>query len=130
MAKNRTGSIARTVGVVTFMAVAGASPVLAQAPDEVRDEAQASPQAPSQAQAGRTATFDIPAQPLSQALTTFGRQSGMQIAVDSAAVAGKTSGAMPAKVCVWASSQISSSAPLSVSMARSRSVGCAGSSGR
>jgi iron complex outermembrane receptor protein len=47
---------------------------------------------PLEAQASRTATFDIAAQPLAQALTTFGRQSGMQIAVDTAAVAGKTSG--------------------------------------
>jgi iron complex outermembrane receptor protein len=47
--------------------------------------------APLQAQASRTTTFDIPAQPLSQALMAFGRQSGMQIAVDSATVAGKTS---------------------------------------
>ncbi len=87
MAKKRTGSIARTVGVVTFMAVAGVSPVFAQ----TVDEAQAQSQAQSQAQAGRTIPFDIPAQPLSQALTAFGRQSGLQIAVDSAAVAGKTS---------------------------------------
>jgi iron complex outermembrane receptor protein len=48
-------------------------------------------QSPLEAQAGRTTTFDIPAQPLSQALMGFGRQSGMQIAVDSEAVAGKTS---------------------------------------
>ncbi len=48
-------------------------------------------QAPLVAQASKTTTFDIPAQPLSQALMAFGRQSGMQIAVDSATVAGKTS---------------------------------------
>ncbi len=46
---------------------------------------------PLEAQASRTTTFDIAAQPLAQALTAFGRQSGMQIAVDTAAVAGKTS---------------------------------------
>lgn len=46
---------------------------------------------PLEAQAGRSGTFDIPAQPLAQALTAFGRQSGMQIAVDTASVAGKTS---------------------------------------
>ena len=46
---------------------------------------------PLEAQASRTATFDIAAQPLAQALTAFGRQSGMQIAVDTAAVAGKAS---------------------------------------
>lgn len=46
---------------------------------------------PLEAQASRTAVFDIAAQPLAQALTAFGRQSGMQIAVDTAAVTGKTS---------------------------------------
>jgi hypothetical protein len=35
-----------------------------------------------EAQADRTAAFDIPAQPLALALTAFGRQSGLQIAVD------------------------------------------------
>lgn len=49
---------------------------------------------PLEAQASRTATFDIPSQPLAQALTAFGRQSNMQIAVDTAAVAGKTSGSV------------------------------------
>jgi len=44
-----------------------------------------------EAQADRTAAFDIPAQPLAQALTAFGRQSGLQIAVDTAAAAGKES---------------------------------------
>jgi len=47
--------------------------------------------APLEAQAARQTSFDIPAQPLSQALTAFGRQAGLQIAVDSAAVAGKSS---------------------------------------
>jgi len=42
--------------------------------------------APLEAQAGRTTTFDIPAQPLAQALTTFGQQAGLQIAVNAAAV--------------------------------------------
>jgi iron complex outermembrane recepter protein len=57
--------------------------------------AQANPSAlepPSEAQASRTTNFDIAAQPLGQALQAFGRQSGLQIAVDSAAVAGKTTG--------------------------------------
>ena len=44
------------------------------------------------AQADRTSNFDIAAQPLAQALTAFGRQSGTQIAVDTASVTGKTSG--------------------------------------
>jgi iron complex outermembrane receptor protein len=41
---------------------------------------------PQLVQADRTASFDIPAQPLARALTLFGRQSGLQIAVDSAIV--------------------------------------------
>jgi iron complex outermembrane recepter protein len=49
---------------------------------------------PSTAQASRVVAFDIPAQPLGAALTAFGRQSGLQIAVDTAAVAGKNSGAV------------------------------------
>jgi hypothetical protein len=39
-------------------------------------------------------TFNIPAQPLASALTTFGRQAGLQVLVDSASVAGKTSAAV------------------------------------
>lgn len=46
---------------------------------------------PLEAQAGRTVTFDIPSQPLAQALTAFGRQSGLQVAFDPGASAGKTS---------------------------------------
>jgi len=44
-----------------------------------------------EAQARRTVAFDIPPQPLAQALTAFARQSGLQMAVDTASVAGKTS---------------------------------------
>ncbi|WP_421999588.1 TonB-dependent siderophore receptor [Reyranella sp.] len=44
-----------------------------------------------EAQRDRTASFDLPAQPLPQALTAFGRQSGLQVAFDPAAAAGKTS---------------------------------------
>jgi iron complex outermembrane receptor protein len=38
-----------------------------------------------------TTTFNIPAQNLGTALTAFGRQSGIQVLVDSASVSGKTS---------------------------------------
>ena len=44
------------------------------------------------AQTSRTATFDIPAQPLPSALTAFGRQSGLQVIVDPAVVEGRSSG--------------------------------------
>jgi iron complex outermembrane receptor protein len=49
------------------------------------------PPAVLQAQGERTVAFDIPAQPLAQALTAFGRQSGVQLAFDPTAAAGKTS---------------------------------------
>jgi len=56
---------------------------------------------PEQAQAAPAATFDIPAQPLAQALTTLGQQAGLQFAVTASVVAGKTStpvaGAMTAE---------------------------------
>ncbi|MBS0221311.1 MAG: TonB-dependent receptor [Proteobacteria bacterium] len=42
------------------------------------------------AQASRTATFDIPAQPLASALTAFGRQASLQVIVDPAIVEGRT----------------------------------------
>lgn len=62
--------------------------------------AEASAQSPAiepallEAQANRTTMFDIPAQPLAQALTAFGQQAGLQIAVNAAAVSGKTSSAL------------------------------------
>ncbi|MGC4025524.1 MAG: TonB-dependent siderophore receptor [Mesorhizobium sp.] len=48
---------------------------------------------PASAQASQTATqsFNIPAQPLSSALTTFARQTGLKIAYPAALTAGKTS---------------------------------------
>ena len=46
---------------------------------------------PQQAQAARLATFNVPSQPLAQALTAFGQQAGVQIVVNNAAVAGRTS---------------------------------------
>jgi iron complex outermembrane receptor protein len=71
---------------VAFTALLTSRPPVAWAQGTLRDGA------PSlEAQADRIAAFDIPAQPLAQALTTFGRQSGLQIAVDTAAAAGKSS---------------------------------------
>jgi iron complex outermembrane receptor protein len=81
---DRSCSVAQVVAIATVAWVVGAPTAIAQS-------ASGDGQAPLQAQASRTTTYDIPAQPLSQALTAFGRQSGMQIAVDSAVVAGKTS---------------------------------------
>lgn len=84
MLEQRSGSVAHAVAIATVALAIGAPAAFAQ-------ERAGGSQGPLEAQASRTATFDIPAQPLSQALMAFGRQSGMQIAVDSAAVAGKTS---------------------------------------
>lgn len=42
-------------------------------------------------QAGRTRQFDIPSQPLTSAVTTFGDQGGLQITVDGAILSGLTS---------------------------------------
>jgi iron complex outermembrane recepter protein len=55
--------------------------------------AQEQPPAPplQQGQAVPSVSFNIPAQPLASALTAFGRQAGIQVLVDSASVAGKTS---------------------------------------
>lgn len=53
-----------------------------------------------QAQAARPATFNVPSQPLAQALTAFGQQAGVQIVVNNAAVAGKTSTAIGGSMTV------------------------------
>ena len=47
-----------------------------------------------EAQRDQAVAFDIPAQPLAQALTAFGRQSGLQVAFDPALTAGKASAAV------------------------------------
>ncbi len=52
------------------------------------------PDVMQRAQPGRSATYDIPAQPLGPALTALAQQAGLQIVVNNAAVAGKTSSAV------------------------------------
>ncbi len=68
---------------------------------EASAQGQAVEPGSQQAQADRTSTFDIPAQPLARALTSFGQQAGLQIAVDPATISGKTgntvTGAMTAE---------------------------------
>ncbi len=80
----------RTVsGRVLFTALMGGAAALVAtgAGDAV---AQGAPvDSEQQAQAGTAVAFDIPAQPLAQALTQFGRQSGLQVAVDAAARCGQ-----------------------------------------
>ncbi len=50
----------------------------------------AQPSEPQTAQATRTVSFNIPPQSLSSALTAFGRQTGLQVIVDPAAVEGRS----------------------------------------
>ncbi len=78
------GGAGRVVAIAVAAGSLGMGQSLAQtvAPTE---EAQAP------AQASRTGSYDIPAQPLAQALTALGQQGGLQIAVSNALVAGKTS---------------------------------------
>lgn len=53
--------------------------------------AQEAAPAPQQMAQAATHSFSIPAQPLSSALTSFGRQAGLQITVDSAILSGLSS---------------------------------------
>jgi len=68
-------------GTASAICVSLCVPAWAQTPTE---ELQA------QAPAPRTASFEISAQPLAAALTTFGRQAGLQVVFDAGAVAGKS----------------------------------------
>jgi outer membrane receptor protein involved in Fe transport len=65
--------------------MATATPAMAKDRDTQPD---IRPQAAQLAQAGTSADYDIPAQDLSGAVTAFGRQSGLQVVVDSAILAG------------------------------------------
>ncbi len=85
----------RASGFVAVVVAAGSfaafqAPALAQ-----------SPRLSEQAQSAPAVTFNIPSQPLAQALTTLGQQAGLQFAVTASVVAGKTSmsvaGAMTAE---------------------------------
>lgn len=77
----------RALGLAVALAAGGAVGVAAQVPAEPR-------------------SFSIPAQPLGDALTAFGRQSGLQVSVDGAAVRGVASpgvsGAMTAEAALEA----------------------------
>lgn len=50
------------------------------------------------AQADESKAFNLPAQPLGQSLVQFGTQSGVQVAVDADAVAGKTAPALSGRM--------------------------------
>lgn len=58
--------------------------------------------AQAQAQTERQTDFDIPAQSLSGALTLFGRQAGLQLSVDPALVAARTSAAVTGRMTATA----------------------------
>jgi len=70
------------MGSAVALIASGAGDAAAQGAAESREQLAQGSVAP--------VAYDIPAQPLSQALTQFGRQSGLQVAVDAASVAGKS----------------------------------------
>jgi len=70
---------------------AGVAMLALSTPALAQDRTSPTQALPQEAQAGRAVAFDIPAQSLAQALTAFGRQSGLQVAFDPTAAAGKTS---------------------------------------
>jgi len=77
--------------VVFFTALMGGAAALVAASAGVAVAQEVPVDSEQQAQTGAASVaFNIPAQPLAQALTQFGRQSGLQVAVDAAAVAGKS----------------------------------------
>lgn len=81
--------MAQLMATTALVAVCATTPNWAQA--EAGDGAPIpNDRATQTAQADRTTTFAIPAQPLAQALVAFGRQSGLQVAVDTAIATGKT----------------------------------------
>lgn len=65
------------LGTASALSMAAGAALAQQAAETPVKQAQA-----QQAQAGTTTTFDIPAQPLASALTTFGRQAGLQVVFD------------------------------------------------
>jgi iron complex outermembrane receptor protein len=91
---SRRSTPRRANGLVAVVVAAGSLAAF-QAPVHAQ-----SSQSSEQAQAP-VRTYDIPAQPLAQALTTLGQQAGLQFAVTASVVAGKTStpvaGAMSAE---------------------------------
>lgn len=74
------------IGIVTAAAIAAGSLTSMQLPAYAQ-----SADVTQQAQAGRTANYNIPSQPLAQALTTLGQQAGLQLAVNAPMIVGKTS---------------------------------------
>ena len=89
-----SGERAGVSKVFRFTVLVGSAAALtATGPRDAAAQAPSVGQAVQQAQAGGASiSFNIPAQPLAQALTLFGRQSGLQIAVNAAAIAGKSTG--------------------------------------
>ncbi|TAJ88486.1 MAG: TonB-dependent siderophore receptor [Reyranella sp.] len=78
-----------TLGICAALLAGVGSPARSQEAPAI-DEAQAPP----------SVAFDIASQPLASALMTFGRQAGLQVAVDPAAVAGRTSAAVRGSMTV------------------------------
>jgi len=85
--RGRRGRLAATAALATLCGSWPAAGLAAGEPAAVRPEDEAAP--PQRlAQAG-SRRFDIPAQPLAPALLQFGRQAGVQVAVDAALMEGR-----------------------------------------
>lgn len=87
----RFGMNAVMMGGVVGVLMASVTPTMAKDRDPqpgLPPQAVEPARAAQLAQAGTSADYDIPAQDLSRAATAFGRQSGLQVVVDSAILAG------------------------------------------
>ena len=126
-----TSIVARPLAVIALAgAVSAGVPAL---PAAAQDKMTSEPSPLLEAQRDQAAAFDIPAQPLAQALTAFGRQSGLQVAFDPAATAGKASAAVSGSMTAeQALRQLLAGSGLSYQFTSARAVtvsGVAGSTG-
>jgi len=126
-----TSIVARPL-VALALVGAVAAPVLSL-PAAAEDRMTSATSPLLEAQRDQAVAFDIPAQPLGQALTAFGRQSGLQVAFDPAAAAGKISAAVSGSMTAeQALRQLLGGSGLSYQFTSARAVtvsGVAGSTG-
>ncbi|MEM9683594.1 MAG: TonB-dependent receptor plug domain-containing protein, partial [Pseudomonadota bacterium] len=89
----RTGVAARLMCGIAFAALMGFALPTASAQDAKDRASGLSPVAQAQSR-----DFDIPAQPLTSALTAFGDQAGLQVTADTAIVSGRTAPAVSGRM--------------------------------
>ncbi|MGV6875260.1 TonB-dependent siderophore receptor [Pseudochelatococcus sp. B33] len=80
--RNRRAGTCSIWGGTTALVFLLGGPAVAQHPET-------GPELPVEQQAGEVRRFDIPAQPLSSALTSFGRQAGLQVSAAAGTVLGR-----------------------------------------